>query len=145
MHRERRVRRSIDSFGQKSLTFIGKTRESSSRGLKVGNILTKKEYASLMMQRDPSRLVSTITKSRFSFFFDKNLVKIDVFSAPPCLEGLALMTIEEGIDKSAALSIPPFVHVKQFIQDIPKFLEEKLGPIGESSSQSPPPKHQKTA
>jgi hypothetical protein len=113
--------------------------------LQVGNILTQKEYFFLMTQRDLSRVASAMKKCRFSFFYEKNLVKIDMFSAPPCLEGLTLMSIEQqGRDQSAALSFPPFIKVKQLIQDIPMFLNQKLG-LGQSSFQSPPPKHQKTA
>jgi hypothetical protein len=121
--------------------FIAKTRDTSSTGVKIGNILTHQEYSILMQQQDKSRH-SVLKKCRFSFFHEKNHVKIDVFSAPSCLRGLTLMSIEqEGRDRSAALPIPSFVRVQQLIQDIPKFLHQKLTDPQVLSHASPPPLH----
>ncbi len=118
--------------------FIAKTRDSSSTGVKTGNILTSHEYSILMQQRCTSRH-SELKKSRFSFFHEKNLVKIDVFSAPSCLRGLTLMSMEqESCDKSAAMSIPPFIKIQSVIQDIPMFLHLKLTDLHTLSEPSPP-------
>ena len=118
--------------------FIAKTRDSSSTGVKTGSILTSHEYSILMQQRSTSRH-SELKKSRFSFFHEKNLVNIDVFSAPSCLRGLTLMSMEqESRDRSAEMSIPPFVKIKSVVQDIPMFLHQKLTDLNTLSEPSPP-------
>ena len=141
-HRERRVRSIKDSFGQVTLMFIAKTRNSSSTGMKIGNILTSQEYSILMQQQDHSRH-SVLKKCRFSFFHDKNHVKIDVFSAPSCLRGLTLMSMEHACrDRAAAMAIPPFIKVESVIQDIPMFLHQKLTSRNTSSLSPPAPSQQ---
>ena len=137
-HRERRIRLIKDSFGQVTRMFVAKTRDSSSTGVKTGSILTSHEYSILMQQRSTSRH-SELKKSRFSFFHEKNLVNIDVFSAPSCLRGLTLMSMEqESRDMSVAMSIPPFIKIQSVIQDIPMFLHQKLTDLHTLSEPSPP-------
>lgn len=141
-YRERRVRLIKDSFGQVTRMFIAKTRDSSSTGVKIGNILTSQEYSILMKQPSTSRH-SVLKKCRFSFFHEKNHVKIDVFSAPSCLRGLTLMSMEqESRDVSAEMPLPPFIKVKSVIQDIPMFLHQKLTDVRTLSEPSPPPSQQ---
>lgn len=108
---ERRVRERSDGV-RSSYYYTIKRAISPGVRSEEEKIISRKEYESFRMLRDPGK--STIKKRRICFFFHEQFFEADLFEEP--VKDLALLEVEYT-DRAPKLELPPFITVIRNVTD----------------------------
>jgi predicted ATPase len=91
------------------LFFYTRIKKSAQEQVKSEHRINSKEYASLLAQRDPSRV--DVVKENISFVYESHYCELGRFVEPQWAKDISIMYVD--VDEDSEVHLPPFIKVEK--------------------------------